>query len=422
MEQRTAVLGLTLTALVAGVMLGTTTGCNRSSDPVVVEPPPSQEHPTIGAQGEPGDLDSVMLALEPVATGFDQPLYVTSAGDGSGRLFVVEKGGWIHVLRDGERVAVPFLDLSASVSTDSERGLLGLAFSPEYKENGRFYINYTDRSGTTVISRFSVSPADPDVADGGSEQVLLRIEQPYANHNGGHLAFDPDGYLMIGMGDGGSGGDPQGHGQDPYSLLGKMLRIDVGESGVPARGEPYGIPEGNPWAEPESDEDPLPEIWALGMRNPWRFSFDRTTGDLWIGDVGQSEREEIDFEPADSGGGRNYGWNVLEGAQPYPPGSDPGDTSGFTMPVIEYDRAAGKSVTGGYVYRGSAYPNLNGVYLYGDFVSGRIWGMAPDGDGWRNRLLAETARAVVSFGEDDAGELYVVDFNGEVLRVTDSQP
>ncbi|MDP2401740.1 MAG: PQQ-dependent sugar dehydrogenase, partial [Actinomycetota bacterium] len=263
------------------------------------------------------------------------------------------------------------------------------------------------------------SSTDPDLAAPDSEQVLLRIEQPHANHNGGHLAFGPDGQLFIGMGDGGSGGDPLRAGQDPYALLGKMLRLDVGESGQPALGEPYGIPEDNPWANPDSEEDPLPEIWALGLRNPWRFSFDRETGDMWIGDVGQNAWEEIDFEPAGSPGGLNFGWNVLEGTHPYPPDSDPGDTSRFTMPVVEYDRAAGQSVTGGYVYRGEEHPGLTGIYLYADFVTGRVWGLAPDGAGWKNRLLLKTGLQVVSFGEDEAGELYVVDFGGSVLKVMD---
>ncbi len=395
-------------------------GCaRRGSDPVVMLRPPVTETPPAEVPATGSRLDEITLSLEPVVDGFRQPLLVTNAGDGAGRLFIVEKAGLIKVMRDGDVLSVPFLDLSGAVSTESERGLLGLAFSPEYKRNGRFYVNYTDRTGTTVVSRFSVSPADADVAQPETGQVLLRIEQPFANHNGGGIAFDPDGHLLIGMGDGGSAGDPQGNGQDPHSPLGKMLRIDVGESGEPPRGDPYGIPADNPWAEPGSDEGPLPEIWALGLRNPWRFSFDRETGDLWIGDVGQGVREEIDFEPAGSSGGLNFGWNVLEGTQPYPPGSDPGDTAAFTMPVIEYAREAGQSVTGGYVYRGDAYPRMRGVYLYGDFGSGRIWGLVRNGSGWENRLLLESGLAVVSFGEAENGEVYVVDFGGGVYRVTD---
>ncbi|MDZ4179773.1 MAG: PQQ-dependent sugar dehydrogenase [Coriobacteriia bacterium] len=413
---RVSLLALTLVAILALA----TPGCRRqtTSQPVVVQLPPAEETRT-PEPGVPGTLEDVDLELVPYLEGLEQPVLLTHAGDGSGRSFVVERTGYVRVVRNGELSPTPFLDISASVSTNSERGLLGLAFPPAYAQNGRFYVNYTDRDGTTTISRFSASSTDPDLAAPDSEQVLLRIEQPHANHNGGHLAFGPDGQLFIGMGDGGSGGDPLRAGQDPYTLLGKMLRIDVGESGQPARGEPYGIPEDNPWANPDSEEDPLPELWALGLRNPWRFSFDRETDDLWIGDVGQNAWEEIDFEPAGSPGGLNFGWNVLEGTHPYPPDSDPGDTSRFTMPVVEYDRAAGQSVTGGYVYRGEDHPGLTGVYLYADFSTGRIWGLAPDNTEWKNRLLLESGLQVVSFGEDEDGEIYVVDFAGSVLKVTD---
>ncbi|MDZ4180188.1 MAG: PQQ-dependent sugar dehydrogenase, partial [Coriobacteriia bacterium] len=301
---RISLLLLTMIAILALA----TPGCRRqTSDPVVVPLPPAEETQT-PEPGAAGTLEDVELALEPYLDGLEQPVLLTHAGDDSGRNFIVERTGYVRIVRDGELSPTPFLDISALVSTNSERGLLGLAFPPDYAQNGRFYINYTDRDGTTTISRFSVSSADPDLGAPGSEQVLLRIEQPYANHNGGHVAFGPDGHLFIGMGDGGSGGDPLRAGQDPYALLGKMLRLDVGESGQPALGEPYGIPEDNPWANPDSEEDPLPEIWALGLRNPWRFSFDRETGDMWIGDVGQNAWEEIDFEPAGSPGGLNFGW------------------------------------------------------------------------------------------------------------------
>jgi len=420
-----------LFALAAALTLaGASLGCRKPTDPVVVAPEPtSTTEPTDTGSAQP-DLAKIRLQLTSVVSGLDQPLFVTGAGDGTGRLFVCEKGGLLKVTAaDGSKPQV-FLDLSRRVSTDSERGLLGLAFSPDYKTTGRFYVNYTDVSGTTVISRFQVS-ADPSKADPASEEELLRIEQPYSNHNGGCIQFGPDKMLWIGMGDGGSGGDPQGNGQNRDVLLGKMLRIDVGESGKPANGEPYGIPADNPFANPTDEATAgQPEIWALGMRNPWRFSFDAATGDLWIGDVGQSAWEEIDFVPAKTvkapGAGLNFGWNTFEGTHSYPEGSSVTvDTSRFTMPIIEYDRAAGQSVTGGVVVRDPAYPGLEGVYLYGDYGSGRVWGLQyqakPAGDttngGWRNVELLASKYQVVSFGTGDAGEAYLVDFAGTVYRV-----
>ena len=251
------------------------------------------------------------FTLESFASGFTRPLYVTHAGDGSGRLFVVEQGGMIWVLQDGQQLDTPFLDVSDRVSPEalgsgySERGLLGLAFHPNYAENGVFFINYTDRNGTSVTSRFSVSADDPNVADAASEEQLLMVEQPFANHNGGHLAFGPDGYLYLALGDGGSGGDPQNNAQNLSTLLGTILRLDVDAD------EGYAIPDDNPFV---AQDDARPEIWAWGLRNPWRFSFDRETGDLYIADVGQNEWEEVNFQPASSPGGENYGWNPYEGS------------------------------------------------------------------------------------------------------------
>lgn len=420
-----------LLALAAALTLtGASLGCRKPSDPVVVAPEPTASTEPSASGPTQADLSKVRLQLTLVVSGLDQPLFVTGAGDGAGRLFVCEKGGVLKVsAADGSNPSV-FLDLSARVSTDSERGLLGLAFAPDYKTTGRFYVNYTDVSGTTVISRFRVS-ADPSKADPDTEEELLRIEQPYANHNGGCIQFGPDKMLWIGMGDGGSGGDPQGNGQNRDVLLGKLLRIDVGESGKPANGEPYGIPEDNPFANPTDEATAgQPEIWALGMRNPWRFSFDAKTGDLWIGDVGQSAWEEIDFVPAKTvkapGAGLNFGWNTFEGTHSYPEGTSVTvDTSRFAMPVVEYDRAAGQSVTGGVVVRDPAYPGLEGVYLYGDYGSGRVWGLQyqtrPEGvnaiGGWHNVELLATKYQVVSFGTGDAGEVYLVDFGGTVYRV-----
>jgi glucose/arabinose dehydrogenase len=293
--------------------------------------------------------DSVALRL--VASGLDFPLYLTAPA-GDPRLFIVEKTGRIRIVKNGAVVAAPFLDLSASVSGSSEQGLLGLAFDPQYATSGRFYVDYTDRNGDTRIARFRVS-ADPDVADPASEEMLLTVPQPYSNHNGGQVAFGPDGDLYIGMGDGGSGGDPQGHGQNPNDLLGSLLRLDVsGPTG-------YGIPQDNPYAGGGGRA----EVFSIGLRNPWRFSFDRTNGDLYIADVGQNEREEVDVSTAGTGGGRglNYGWNRMEGTACY--GASTCDRSGLTLPVMDYTHADGCSITGGYVYRGTALPNLAGTYF-----------------------------------------------------------
>ncbi|MGH9204833.1 MAG: PQQ-dependent sugar dehydrogenase, partial [Vicinamibacterales bacterium] len=307
-------------------------------------------------------------------------MYLAHTGDGSGRLFVVEQRGRIYVIENGRRLETPFLDLTSLVSaTGYERGLLSIAFHSDYASNGLFFVDYTRQSdGATVIARYHVSD-DPNVADSDSGEILLTIDQPEANHNGGLVKFGPDGYLYIGMGDGGGAGDRHGtigNGQDPNALLGKMLRIDVNG------GEPYAIPPSNPFA---NGTNARPEIWATGMRNPWRFSFDRTTGDLFIADVGQSAYEEINFQPASSSGGENYGWRIMEGAHCFNPGSGC-DQSGLTLPVAEYGRQGGCSVTGGYVYRGSALPEWQGVYFYADFCSGEVWGLLRNPDGnWESR-------------------------------------
>lgn len=422
-----------LLVLVAATVLtlAATGGCRAKSDPVVLTPQPSaSDVPTRPADA--AELGSVRLELSQVVSGLQQPVFATGAKDGSSRLFVCEKTGRVRVIENGALVAAPFLDLSGSVSTDSERGLLGIAFSPQYARTGRFYVDYTDKSGNTVISRF-VADASGTKADPASEEVLLRIEQPYANHNGGCVQFGPDKMLWIGMGDGGSGGDPQGNAQSLDTLLGKMLRIDVGESGAPANGEPYGIPADNPFANPTDEATAAqPEVWATGLRNPWRFSFDSKTKGLWIGDVGQSQWEEIDFVPAGSSGvpagGLNFGWNTFEASHPYPAGTSVTvDTTRFTMPIIEYDHGAGNSVTGGVVVRDPAYPGLDGIYLYGDYGSGRVWGARPSSDagkagapvGVENVEMLSTKYQVVSFGTGDNGEVYLVDFAGAVYRVTD---
>jgi glucose/arabinose dehydrogenase len=343
---------------------------------------------------------------ELVAEGLSSPVGVTHAGDGSGRLFVIEQAGTIRIVQDSQVLSNPFLDIHERVNDDgNERGLLGLAFHPNYAENGYFFVNYTGDSGDTFISRFQVS-ADPSQADPGSEKVLLRIGQPFPNHNGGHLVFGPDGYLYIGTGDGGSGGDPQGNAQNPNTLLGKLLRIDVDF------GDPYTIPVDNP-----ADGGRQSEIWASGLRNPWRFSFDRLTGDLYVGDVGQNQWEEIDFLEAGSSPGANFGWDYWEGFHPFE-GSPPSDLAPI-IPIWEYDHSLGCSVTGGVVYRGSL-PDWQGIYLYGDFCSGYVWGLLMDSDGsWQNQLLFETNANITSFGEDQTGEVYLVNRSGILYRLVE---
>jgi glucose/arabinose dehydrogenase len=344
------------------------------------------------------------FALEPVIAGLDRPLYLTHAGDGSGRLFVVEKPGVIRVLRGSDAMPEPFLDIRDRVgSAASEQGLLGLAFHPRFAENGLFYVNYTDASGNTVVSRFVADPSS-DQAHLASEKILLRINQPYANHNGGQLAFGPDGFLYVGVGDGGSAGDPLGAGQDLDTRLGKILRLDVDG------GDPYAPAAGNPLL---AGGGPRAEVWASGLRNPWRFSFDRATGEMWIGDVGQNQYEEIDLQPAGLGG-LNYGWNAMEGLHAY----QGGYREGMTLPVWEYDHSQGCSVTGGYVYRGQALTALRGVYLFGDYCSGLVWALArtPEG-GWGSVELLASGLRLASFGEDEAGELYLVDLAGSVYSL-----
>jgi glucose/arabinose dehydrogenase len=318
---------------------------------------------------------------------------VTHAGDGSGRLFVVEKAGRIRILKNGVLETTPFLDIRSRVlSTGSEQGLFSVAFPPDYASKGYFYVDYTapggGAAGHTVVSRFRLTGTD--VADPNSEEVLLTIAQPYANHNGGQIAFGPDGYLYVGMGDGGSGGDPENRAQNPAELLGKLMRLNV-ESGA----GPY-----------------TPEIWALGLRNPWRFSFDRSNGDLYLADVGQSSYEEVNYLPVGTAAGTNFGWNRKEGTHCYPPSVTSCDSTGLTDPVAEYPRSGGCSVTGGFVYRGPTYSRMLGMYFYGDYCSGRIWGLKRDDGTWTANEVADTTYNISSFGEDEMGRLYLTDFAG----------
>ncbi len=352
--------------------------------------------------------DPSLFEWRPLVDGLSSPVGIAHAGDGSHRLFVIEQRGTIRIIQAGVLLPEPFLDIQGRVvDRGNEQGLLGLAFHPHYAANGRFFVNYTGSGGDTVISRFQVS-TDPNLADPESEAVLIRIPQPYGNHNGGHLAFGPDGLLYIGTGDGGSAGDPEGNAQNPFSLLGKMLRLDVDYS------QPYAIPAGNPYVNGGG----LLEIWALGLRNPWRYSFDRLTGELFIGDVGQNLWEEIDYLPPSHSGGANFGWDFWEGSHPFE--GDPPESLLPVFPIWEYDHASGCSVTGGVVYRG-AFPAWNGVYLYGDFCSGLIWGLLRDQAGaWQNQLLFETGAQITTFGEDEAGEVYFADRRGTVFKLVKS--
>jgi glucose/arabinose dehydrogenase len=357
-------------------------------------------------QPPPAALD---LALEPVATTFAFPLLAT-APSGDPRLFVVEKGGLVKIVKDGTVLSTPFLDLSGLISNGGEQGLLGLAFDPQYAASGRFFVSYTNTAGDNVLASYQVS-SNADVAAAGSGVIRLTVGQPYDNHNGGHIAFGPDGYLYMGIGDGGSGGDPDGNGQDRNDLLGSILRLDV--SGATG----YAVPVSNPLVGVAGTRG---ELWNWGLRNPWRFSFDRSSGDLYIGDVGQGEREEIDVGTTATGGGKgaNYGWSIMEGTRCYNAGSC--DMTGLTLPVLDYTHSDGCSVTGGYVYRGTAIPDLAGTYLYADYCSGWVrsfrytGGQVTEAASWD--ALAPGGN-ISSFGEDGAGELYVLTSAGGVYRI-----
>jgi cysteine-rich repeat protein len=379
--------------------------------------------PCAGVPSFPDAAPATVLVTDGVAL----PVHITAPRLDPRRLFIVEQEGRIRIVRDGALLDTPFLDIEEQVSCCGERGLLSLAFHPGYEDNGVFFVNYTDNAGATVVARFRVG-ADPDRADPDSERILLTIAQPFSNHNGGQIAFAPDGTLFVGMGDGGSGDDPLETGQDDSTLLGKLLRldVDVDEAAAEASGEWYEVPADNPRA---GEGRPLGLIWAKGLRNPWRFGFDRLTGDLYIGDVGQDRREEIDVLPASHSGGANFGWDIFEGNlchEPAPFPECPEQLAPFTPPVLDYPRRDGCSVTGGLVYRGCALPGLRGQYFFSDYCSAflrtfelrdgvvtglldRTAALAPDG--------GFTIGRVVSFGEDARGELYLADFGGEVYRI-----
>ncbi len=341
-----------------------------------------------------------------VASGLSSPIGLVHAGDRSNRLFILEQKGLIRILQDGQLLPTPFLDIRSRIGSEkNEQGLLGLAFHPNHAENGTFFISYTDPNGNSVISHLQIS-TEPNIADPNSENPILRVNQPYGNHNGGHILFGPDGYLYIGLGDGGSGGDPEGNGQNLSTLLGNMLRLDIDND------SPYAIPPDNPYINGSG----LPEIWASGLRNPWRYSFDRLTGDLYIGDVGQNQWEEISFWAAEAPDGANFGWNFWEGLHSFQ-GNPPANID-YAFPIWEYGHDQGCSVTGGLVYRG-AMPEWQGIYLYGDFCSGNVWGLLREGDNiWQNTLLFETDFNITSFGEDESGEIYLVDRAGDIHQLT----
>jgi glucose/arabinose dehydrogenase len=373
--------------------------------------------PTPTPTGTPPSCDSSPVTGTPqltavrIASGLSSPLDVQAVAGDRTRLFVVEQVGRIRVIRGGALLSAPFLDIASRISSGGERGLLGLAFHPAYAQNGRFFVNYTDPNGNTRISEFHATPGT-DTADPASERQILFVTQPFANHNGGGLAFGNDGMLYIGLGDGGSGGDPLGNGQSLGTPLGKMLRIDVD------RGAPFAVPPDNPFV---GNAAAIPAIWAYGLRNPWRFAFDRATGDLYIGDVGQNALEEVDVGLAARRGGENYGWNIMEGSRCFRPSSGC-PTAGLTLPVLDYGRGEGCSITGGVVYRGCRMPGYHGTYFYGDYCTAMIRsfrlvnGQALDQRDW-TAALGRGIGNISSFGVDADGEVHIVDHGGSVYRV-----
>lgn len=358
----------------------------------------------------PPSKGGVTVTLTSVVSGLSNPLDIEIPNDSSGRTFIVQQGGKILILQNGTVSSTPFLDITSKVTSGGETGLLGLAFHPKYSQNGLFYLNYTRTvSGQlqTVISENRVSMVNPNLADTSYERILITVNQPFDNHNGGQLAFGPDGFLYIGLGDGGSGGDPLNNAQNKQVLLGKMLRIDVDHTST---GKPYAIPADNPFASSGG----LPEIYALGFRNPWRFSFDSPTKRLFVGDVGQDSFEEVDIVT----NGGNYGWNIMEGTHCFNP-STGCNTAGLTLPITDYPRSDGSTVIGGFVYHGTALPNLQGGYVFGDFGSGKIWVLKEgSANTWTRSDVLNTGRQISSFGVDSSGELLVVDYTGSILKLS----
>ncbi len=361
--------------------------------------------------GEPPPLPDI--GVQEIASGLRNPVHIAHAGDGSRRLFIVEQAGIIRIYKDGKLLPEPFLNIKERVRSGGEMGLLGVAFHPNFSENRRFFVDYTSGAGGlhTVISEFLADRENENYAAPDREKILLTIPQPFPNHNGGQVAFGPDGYLYIGMGDGGSANDPLENGQNLASLLGKILRIDVNRS---PEGKPYAIPPDNPFVNQPGSR---PEIYAYGLRNPWRFSFDALTGNLFAADVGQNQREEIDLIQK----GKNYGWNIMEG-KICTPGVNPNcNPAGLEPPILDYGHELGISIIGGFVYRGSQIPSLCGAYIYGDYGSGRIWALRYDANRQKitqNRQLLKTSLSISSFGEDEQFEIYVADhIGGKIFRL-----
>jgi glucose/arabinose dehydrogenase len=407
-----AVVGIIITAIIVNALSQSEAGQPRSS---------AVSLPEVIVTFREGLPDASQFQWELIASGFDSPVSFTESPDGTGRFFVIEQTGSIWIIEDGEQRAEPFLDVSSLLPAAvfrggySEQGLLGFAFAPDYATSGFFFISYTDANGDSVIARYEVSDS-PLRANEDSTEIVLQVDQPFPDHNGGHIVFGPDGYLYIGLGDGGSQYDPMGNAQSLESLLGKILRIDVSEL-------PYRIPADNPFADTATARG---EIWSLGLRNPWRMTFDRATGDMYVGDVGTWTWEEVNFQPVNESG-LNYGWNAYEAlvaVTDNPPEFPPLvlDAALVTMPFAVYSHNEGCAVTGGYVYRGDALPELQGVYLYGDYCNGRIWAAYRNSMGeWQSELYMETNRQISSFGQDRDGELYLIDYKGEVLKLVSRQ-
>lgn len=399
--------------------VGPTLGSPAASPSAVASTTPSDPSaPTVPPSGAAFDPEAVKVVLEPFVDGILHPLAIVNAGDGSGRLFVVEQGGRVRIVKDGKVALEPFLDIGDEVSSGGERGLLGLAFHPRFPDDPRIFVDYTDRSGDTQISSFAVDPATPDRVDPDTEKQILSVEQPFPNHNGGAVVFDPAGKLLISMGDGGSGGDPQGNGQSLDTLLAKILRIDIDATDGDRA---YTIPADNPYAS--GSDGHRPEIWLTGLRNPWRISVDRATGDVWIGDVGKGDWEEIDVQRAGAPGGTNFGWNRMEGSHCFEPSQDCA-TPELTLPVAEYGHDAGCTVIGGVVDRSEDVTPLSGGYLFGDYCSGRLWVIDPASDGTRDpTVVGDAGGSLSAFGEDESGAIYAADISGgRVLRVVATAP
>ena len=401
MFYRRLLRGISIVALLALSTVLLECGGSSSSPAPAAPAPPAAPPPPSGP---------LVLTLTPVLSGLNSPVDLQNAADGSGRLFVVEQQGQIRIVSNNSLVPTPFLDITSLVDFGGEKGLLGLAFHPAYSQNRRFFVNY-DRvvSGQmqTVIAEFQTSASNPNQADPNSQRILFTVNQPFPNHKGGQLAFGPDGFLYIGLGDGGSAGDPLGNAQNRQVLLGKMLRIDVDHT---SPGLQYAIPSDNPFLNGVDRG----EVWAYGLRNPWRFSFDVPSGRLFVADVGQDKFEEIDILQK----GGNFGWNIMEGLHCFKPSSGCNMT-GLILPITEYDHSQGDAVIGGYVYRGAAIPRLSGTYLFSDFESGTIWGLTENSTGqWTRSQLIAGGRNISSFGRDEAGELYVLDYSGSLLRIT----